>query len=109
MKSPVGTLSDRTVLRQQDGGALPRQVPYWAFIDHAPSWGVQKSVRTSNNLYGLYGVQKSKIQTIPRFNLRQFAVQVRTSTDRTGCTNFFREKMHFLRAGVDKRFDAHEK
>jgi len=27
-----------------------------------------------------------------RFNLLQFAVQVRTSTDRTGCTNFFREK-----------------
>ena len=47
MKSPVGTLSDRTVLRQQDGGALPRQVLYWAFIDHAPSWGEQK------NLYGL--------------------------------------------------------
>ena len=43
-----------------------------------------------------------------RFNLLQFAVQVRTSTDRTGCTNFFREKMHFLRAGVDKRLDAHE-
>ena len=36
------------------------------------------------------------------------AVQVRTSTDRTGCTNFFREKMHFLRAGVDKRFDAYK-
>ena len=27
MKSPVGTLSDRTFLRKQDGGALPRQVP----------------------------------------------------------------------------------
>ena len=26
MKSPVGTLSDRTVLCEQDGGALPRQV-----------------------------------------------------------------------------------
>ena len=26
MKAPVGLLSDRTVLRQQDGGALPRQV-----------------------------------------------------------------------------------
>ena len=38
----------------------------------------------------------------------QFAVQVRTSTDRTGCTNFFREKMHFLRAWVDKRLNAHE-
>lgn len=33
---------------------------------------------------------------------------MRTSTDRTGCTNFFREKMHFLRAGVDKRLNAHE-
>ena len=26
MKAPVGLLSDRTVLRQQDGGASPRQV-----------------------------------------------------------------------------------
>ena len=43
-----------------------------------------------------------------RFNLLQFAVQVRTSTDRTGCTTFFRKKMHFLRTGVDKRLDAHE-
>ena len=33
---------------------------------------------------------------------------MRTSTDRTGCTNFFREKMHFLRAGVDERLDAYE-
>ena len=32
----------------------------------------------------------------------QFAVRMRTSTDRTGCTNFFREKMHFLRAGLTK-------
>ena len=29
MKSPVGTLSDGTVLRQQDGGAAPRQVQVW--------------------------------------------------------------------------------
>ena len=43
-----------------------------------------------------------------RFNLLLLAVRVRTSTDRTGCTNFFRKKMHFLRAGVDKRFDAHK-
>ena len=43
-----------------------------------------------------------------RFNLLLLAVRVRTSTDRTGCTNFFREKMHFLRTGVDKRLDAHE-
>ena len=27
MKAPVGLLSDRTVLRQQDGRASPRQVP----------------------------------------------------------------------------------
>ena len=26
MKAPVGLLSDGTVLRQQDGGSLPRQV-----------------------------------------------------------------------------------
>ena len=43
-----------------------------------------------------------------RFNLLLLAVRVRTSTDRTGCTNFFRKKMHFLRTGVDKRLDAHE-
>ena len=31
MKAPVGLSSDRTVLRQQDGGASPRQVPIcWA-------------------------------------------------------------------------------
>ncbi len=29
MKSPVGTLSDGTVLHQQDGGTKPRQVPIW--------------------------------------------------------------------------------
>ncbi|WP_460507540.1 hypothetical protein [Faecalibacterium duncaniae] len=40
--------------------------------------------------------------------MSRFAVQVRTSTDRTGCTNFFREKMHFLRTGVDKRLDAYK-
>ena len=38
----------------------------------------------------------------------RFAVQVRTSTDRTGCTNFFRKKMHFLRAWVDKWLDAYK-
>jgi len=43
-----------------------------------------------------------------RFNLLLLAVRVRTSTDRTGCTNFFRKKMHFLRAGVDKRLDAYK-
>ena len=43
-----------------------------------------------------------------RFNLILLAVRVRTSTDRTGCTNFFRKKMHFLRAGVDKRLDAYK-
>ena len=29
MKSPVGTLSNGTVLRQQDGGTRSRQVPIW--------------------------------------------------------------------------------
>ena len=29
MKSPVGTLSDGTVLRQQDGGVKSRHVPIW--------------------------------------------------------------------------------
>ena len=29
MKSPVGTLSDETVLHQQDGGTKSRQVPIW--------------------------------------------------------------------------------
>ena len=43
-----------------------------------------------------------------RSNFLLLAVRVRTSTDRTGCTNFFREKMHFLRTRVDKRFDAYK-
>ena len=34
-----------------------------------------------------------------RFNLLLLAVQVRTSTDRTGCTNFFREKCTFYGQG----------
>jgi hypothetical protein len=50
----------------------------------------------------------NKIQTIKRLILPKHAVQVRTSTDRTGCTNFFRKKMHFLRTGVDKRLDAYK-
>lgn len=29
MKAPVGLLNDRTVLRQQDGGASSRQVPVY--------------------------------------------------------------------------------
>ena len=29
MKSPVGTISDGTVLHQQDGGTKSRQVPIW--------------------------------------------------------------------------------
>ena len=29
IKSPVGTLSNGTVLRQQDGGTKSRQVPIW--------------------------------------------------------------------------------
>ena len=29
MKFPVGTLSNGTVLRQQDGGTKSRQVPIW--------------------------------------------------------------------------------
>ena len=65
-------------------------------------------VRSSNNLYGSYDAQMSEIQTIKRSIFSKFAVRVRTSTDRTGCTNFFREKMHFLRTGVDKRFDAYK-
>ena len=38
MKAPVGLLSDRTVLRQQDGGASPRQVPvYWEVAENEKS------------------------------------------------------------------------
>ena len=33
-----------------------------------------------------------------RSNFLWLAARVRTSTDRTGCTNFFRGKMRFLRA-----------
>ena len=65
----------------------------------APYASEKNCVRTSNNPYGLYDVRKSKIKTITRFNLLRFAVQVRTSTDRTGCTNFFREKCTFYGQG----------
>ena len=34
MKAPVGLLSDRTVLREQDGGAPPRQVRVCAKLEH---------------------------------------------------------------------------
>ena len=34
MKAPVGLLSDRTVLRKQDGGATPRQVRVCVRIGH---------------------------------------------------------------------------
>lgn len=34
MKSPVGTLSDRTVLQMQDDGASPRQVPVYHIKAH---------------------------------------------------------------------------
>ena len=51
MKAPVGLLSDKTVLRQQDGGALPRQVPprctecRQCKEKHGFPAGVQKSVQ----------------------------------------------------------------
>ena len=38
MKAPVGLLSDRTVLRQQDGGALPRQVPVCRKTGHSKAF-----------------------------------------------------------------------
>ena len=34
MKAPVGLLSDRTVLRKQNGGAPPRQVRVCAKLEH---------------------------------------------------------------------------
>ena len=37
MKAPVGLLSDRTVLRKQDGGALPRQATF-SFCSNARSF-----------------------------------------------------------------------
>ena len=37
MKAPVGLLSDRTVLRQQDGGASPRQVRVCRALRSAPN------------------------------------------------------------------------
>ena len=43
MKAPVGLSSDRTVLREQDGGALPRQVHLQqrleAAVEPSVHWG----------------------------------------------------------------------
>ena len=48
MKSPVGTLSDGTVLHQQDGGTKSRQVPIW-----------EKS-NTPNTPYAIYANSYAK-------------------------------------------------
>ena len=65
MKAPVGLLSDRTVLRQQDGGASPRQVPVCR-----TSCLKQKPERSS-----LFRVDRSGFYVILKIVLRQLGFQ----------------------------------
>jgi hypothetical protein len=53
MKSPVGTLSDGTVLHQQDGGTKSRQVPIW-----------EKSNLTLEEAAAYSGIGINKLRTL---------------------------------------------
>ena len=50
MKAPVGLLSDRTVLRQQDGGASPRQVRVCRALRSAPNAFSREGVVKANGM-----------------------------------------------------------
>ena len=50
MKAPVGLLSDRTVLRQQDGGASPRQVRVCRALRSAPNAFSREGVVKANGI-----------------------------------------------------------
>ena len=53
MKSPVGTLSNGTVLHQQDGGTKSRQVPIW-----------EKSNLTLEEAAAYSGIGINKLRTL---------------------------------------------
>ena len=97
MKAPVGLLSDRTVLRQQDGGALPRQAPVYQISKsfHTSAGSDETAARSFCTLKPKGGF---KCQTKPKNILhlpakRQTAFRDGGSTgqnfwsQRHGCTN----------------------
>ena len=60
MKSPVGTLSNGTVLHQQDGGTKSRQVPIW-----------EKSNLTLEEAAAYSGIGINKLREIGRASCRE--------------------------------------
>lgn len=65
MKSPVGTLSDGTVLHQQDGGTKSRQVPIW-----------EKSNLTLEEAAAYSGIGINKLRTLSDGERCQFVLWV---------------------------------
>ena len=67
MKSPVGTLSDGTVLHQQDGGTKSRQVPIW-----------EKSNLTLEEAAAYSGIGINKLREITNNDRCEFVLWVGT-------------------------------
>ena len=65
MKSPVGTLSDGTVLRKQDGGTKSRQVPIW-----------EKSNLTLEEAAAYSGIGINKLRSLSDHEQCQFVLWV---------------------------------
>ena len=65
MKSPVGTLSDGTVLRPQDGGTKSRQVPIW-----------EKSNLTLEEAAAYSGIGINKLRSLSDHEQCQFVLWV---------------------------------
>ena len=65
IKSPVGTLSDGTVLHQQDGGTKSRQVPIW-----------EKSNLTLEEAAAYSGVGINKLRSLSDHERCQFVLWI---------------------------------
>ena len=68
MKAPVGLSSGRTFLREQDGGALPRQVPrVWLFCFFTKiSCFLCSGYSCGSGLYGFYKMHCRRIRSLLR-------------------------------------------
>ena len=68
MKAPVGLSSGRTFLREQDGGALPRQVPrVWLFCFFTKiSFFLCSGYSCGAGLYGFYKMHCRRIRSLLR-------------------------------------------
>ena len=74
MKAPVGLLSDRMVLRKQDGGAPPQQVPvfvkFGCVVDECrPAKGcIKKRIyRSANGQQGLSTAEEVNVKNMEAF------------------------------------------